>query len=207
MQITELREAQLEDAADVLAHAFFDYPAWTWLAPDDAQRRELMSWFMRMSLRYGLLSGHTYVAGDPIAGVAMWEPPLSLDATPDDPDIDAQTGWNELPQRMGADGTARLNAMIETQRPIRDRLSGGAPAWYLPWLGVEPSSQRSGVGKALLYDMFARIDAAGTPCMLETEKEANVPYYERHGFVVAESGTLPLSGPPFWTMWRDPSRG
>jgi hypothetical protein len=42
------------------------------------------------------------------------------------------------------------------------------------------------------------------PCMLETEKEANVPYYERHGFVVAESGTLPLDGPHFWTMWRDP---
>jgi hypothetical protein len=39
--------------------------------------------------------------------------------------------------------------------------------------------------------------------MLETENAANVPNYERHGFAVAESGTLPLGGPGFWTMRRE----
>jgi GNAT superfamily N-acetyltransferase len=207
MRIAKLTESQLDDAADLLARAFFDYPAWTWMAPDETHRRALMPWFMRMSLRYGLLAGETYVAGDPIAGVAMWEPPPTHDATPDDPNIDAKTGWNEAPERLGANGMARFNAMVEVQRPIRDRLSGGALVWYLPWLGVEPSMQRGGVGKALLTDMFARVDAAGTPCILETEKEANVAYYERHGFVVAESGTLPLGGPGFWTMLRQPPKG
>jgi GNAT superfamily N-acetyltransferase len=207
VQIAKLHEAQIDSAADLLTRAFFDYPVWTWMAPDEAHRRDLMPWFMRMSLGYGIRTGETYVAGDPIVGVAMWEPPARLNEHPDDPDIDARSGWNEVPQRLGADGMARFNAMIETQRPVRERLSAGAPVWYLPWLGVDPPSQRGGVGTALLADMFARADAAGTPCMLETEKEANVPYYERHGFTVAESGTLPLGGPRFWTMWRNPPAG
>jgi ribosomal protein S18 acetylase RimI-like enzyme len=203
MRVMKLDEAHLDDAADLLTRAFFDYSVWTWLAPAEAHRRELMPWFMRMLLRYGLLSGETYVAGDPIVGVAMWEPPERLDADlDDDAEVDAKTGWNELPQRMGDAAMARFNAMIETQRPVRDRISAGSPVWYLPWLGVDPAAQRSGVGAALLRDMFARADADGVPCMLETEKEANVPYYEQHGFAVAASGTLPLDGPRFWTMRR-----
>jgi ribosomal protein S18 acetylase RimI-like enzyme len=206
MRVTKLHESQLDEAAGVLTRAFFDYPVWTWLAADEAQRWELMPWFMRVSLRYGLLTGETYVAGEPIVGVAMWEPPGGLDADLDEDAAGrAKTGWDELPARMGEAAMARFNAMIATQRPVRERVSGGAPVWYLPWIGVDPAAQRSGVGTALLRDVFARADAQGIPCMLETEKEANVPYYERHGFVVAEFGTLSLAGPRFWTMLRRPT--
>ena len=205
MRISKLDESQIDVAADVLVRAFFDYPVWTWLAPDEMHRRELMPWFMRLSLDWALGQGETYIAGDPIAGVAMWEPPGRLDADLDDDSTrETRSAWDELPQRAGADAMARFSAMIAAQRPIRERLSASAPVWYLPWLGVDPSAQRTGVGTALLRDMFGRADAAGVPCILETEKEANVPYYERHGFVVAESGELPLDGPRFWTMWRDP---
>jgi GNAT superfamily N-acetyltransferase len=207
MEITKLRASKLDEAAALLVRAFFDYPVWTWLEPDEAKRRTLMPWFMRASLSYGVISGETYVAGDPLLGVAMWEPPGKVDADlEDDPERDRKTGWDEFPQRMGAEATARFDAMIETQRPVRERVSRGQPVWYLPWVGVEPSAQRNGVGRALLEDMFARTDASGMSCMLETEKQANVPYYELHGFVVAEAGTLPLGGPSFWTMRRDPMR-
>jgi hypothetical protein len=52
--------------------------------------------------------------------------------------------------------------------------------------------------------MFTRLDADGAPCILETEKAQNVPYYERHGFVVAHHAVLP-GGPPYWTMIREPA--
>lgn len=208
MRITKLNESQIDAAADVLVRAFFDYPVWMWLAPDESHRRELMPWFMRLSLSWAIGQGETYVAGDPIAGVAMWEPPGRLDADLDeDEKRQTRNAWDELPQRAGAQAMSRFNAMISAQRPIRERLSAGGPVWYLPWLGIDPAVQRSGVGTALLRDMFARADASSVPCMLETEKEANVPYYERHGFVVAEAGELPLGGPRFWTMWRDPGSG
>jgi ribosomal protein S18 acetylase RimI-like enzyme len=120
-----------------------------------------------------------------------------------DPDAELDAMWESVPERMGADGWARFEAMIATQRPIRERECAGAPMWYLPWLGVDPEAQRSGVGAALLGDMFRRSDASGVACLLETEKQANVPYYERHGFRVVASGRLPLDGPRFWTMRRD----
>lgn len=208
MLIGKLEESQIDVAADVLVRAFFDYPVWTWLAPDETQRGELMPWFMRLSLHWALAQDETYLAGDPIAGVAMWEPAGRLDADlDDDATAHATSAWDELPQRAGADTMARFDAMILAQRPIREKLSAGKPVWYLPWLGVDPAAQRTGVGGALLRVMFARADADGVPCMLETEKEANVPYYERHGFAVAASGELPLGGPRFWTMWRDTPQG
>jgi GNAT superfamily N-acetyltransferase len=202
IEIARLDASQIDDAAGVLARAFFDYPIWPWMAPDEAHRRELMPWFMRMSLRWGMLAAETYTAGPPIRGVAMWEMLPERDVDHGDGELDAM--WESVPERMGAEGYARFQAMIDTQRPIRERECGGGPMWYLPWLGVEPAAQRSGAGAALLRQMFARTDAAGVRCMLETEKRANVPYYERHGFAVAASGRLPLDGPEFWTMVREP---
>jgi hypothetical protein len=37
---------------------------------------------------------------------------------------------------------------------------------------------------------------------LETEKEKNVAFYERHGFEVVVEDDLPRGGPHFWTMKR-----
>jgi len=201
IEIVRLDASRIDDAADVLARAFFDYPIWPWMAPDEARRREVMPWFMRMSLRWGLVAAETYTTQD-VAGVAMWEMLPERDVDLGDAELESM--WNSLPERMGAEGIARFHAMIDTQRPIRERECAGAPMWYLPWLGVEPGVQRSGVGVALLADMFTRADASNVPCLLETEKEANVPYYERQGFRVVASGVLPLDGPGFWTMRREP---
>ncbi len=200
--IARLDASQVDEAAGLLTRAFFDYPIWPWLVPDEARRLELMPWFMGMSLRYGLLADEAYATSGGLRAVAIWDPPTDspIDLDPDG----TRSGYNEMPQRMGAAAVARFNAMVEVQRPIRARVMGGRPFWYLPWLGVEPASQRCGAGTALLRDMFARSDPAGVPYCLETEKGANVRYYERHGFRVVAEGELPLGGPRFWTMRRDP---
>ena len=52
--------------------------------------------------------------------------------------------------------------------------------------------------------MFARLDPQGIATFLETEKAANVPYYERHGYKVVHEGVLPEDGPGFWCMLRTP---
>jgi GNAT superfamily N-acetyltransferase len=205
IKVVHLVEEQIDDASSLLARAFFDAPVWTWMLPNEAQRRELMPWYMRMSLRYGIAANETYTTAGTMRGIAMWQPPGRLDADLDDPEASAM--WEALPQRMGEHGIARFNAMIETQRPVRERVSGGKPVWNLPWLAVEPAIQRRGVGKALLAHTFARADAVGEPCLLDTLKQANVPYYERHGFAVVATGTLPLGGPGFWLMLRQPGAG
>jgi hypothetical protein len=46
--------------------------------------------------------------------------------------------------------------------------------------------------------------ADGLPCYLETEKQINVPFYNRHGFDVVVEIDLPKGGPHIWTMKREP---
>ena len=122
IEVVPLDASQIDDAADVLARAFFDYPIWPWMAPDETHRRELMPWFMRMSLRWGTLVADTYTTAPAIRGVAMWE--MLPEREIDHGDAELEAMWNSLPERMGADGIARFQAMIDTQRPIRERECG-----------------------------------------------------------------------------------
>ena len=57
---------------------------------------------------------------------------------------------------------------------------------------------------AVLSPSVARCDAAGEPAYLESSKERNVPFYERHGFKVTREVTISGGGPTLWLMWRDP---
>ena len=52
---------------------------------------------------------------------------------------------------------------------------------------------------------LARCDAARLPAYLESSKERNVPFYERHGFRVTGELTIPGGGPTLWLMWRNPA--
>ena len=199
MRVVQLREDDIEQAASILTSAFFTYPLWTWLFPDEAVRRELLPSSARVTMRWGVLMGETYGTA-PLTGVAVWMPP----GTPGDIDPDGTlTGWPAWEERAGPDVTAKMEAMATEQRAARERAHAGR-AWYLPWLGVDPGAQRSGAGSALLQHIFARTDAAALPVLLETEKAENVPYYERHGFFVTHEGVIPMGGPLYWTMKRDP---
>ena len=69
-------------------------------------------------------------------------------------------------------------------------------------LGGDRDKQGQGVGSSLVAPMLARADAEGLPCYLETMKERNVAFYEKHGFQVVVEDDLPKGGPHFWTMKR-----
>jgi len=70
-----LGEAHIDDAARILTRAFFDYPMWTWILPDEAHRREALPAVMRASVRWGLLMGETFGLDDPLHAVAIWASP------------------------------------------------------------------------------------------------------------------------------------
>lgn len=72
--------------------------------------------------------------------------------------------------------------------------------WYLGTLGIDPPHQGRGVGQQLLAAFLERADSDGTPSWLETDREANVGFYERAGFAVA--GQVSVFETPIWLMRR-----
>lgn len=197
--IRKLTSQDVDAAADVLVRAFFDYPMLQWVLPKDEHRHAALPAFLRGSVRWGLLMGEVYGGGDPLSGVAIWAPPGLRDADLD-PD-DSFVRYADVLTALGPEAEARHERFITEQHAIRDS-EIGARTWYLAWLGIDPSAQRTGVGGALLRHMFDRLDPEGIDTYLETEKAANVPYYERHGFGVVTRGVISGGGPNFWTMRR-----
>jgi ribosomal protein S18 acetylase RimI-like enzyme len=76
---------------------------------------------------------------------------------------------------------------------------------YLQSLGVDPAFQGKVHAGRLLRHMLARLDAAGTPCYLDTLDEQNVALYEHFGFSVVETTKVPGSDAPMWAMLRNPA--
>lgn len=80
-----------------------------------------------------------------------------------------------------------------------------SPHWYLAVLGTDPSAQRTGIGSALIKPTLRRCDTDGIPAYLESSKEANISFYQRHGFRVTQEIKVP-QGPMLWAMLREPHK-
>ena len=77
-------------------------------------------------------------------------------------------------------------------------------AWYLPFIAVDPSQQRKGIGSFLLKEALQMIDANSDRAYLEASNEQNKALYERHGFV--EIGRVQFEdSPPAFPMIRESS--
>jgi GNAT superfamily N-acetyltransferase len=63
--------------------------------------------------------------------------------------------------------------------------------------------QGHGIGGQMLAAFAARMDAAGQPAYLETDKPENVRFYQRFGFQVTSQATV--LNTPNWFMWRQPA--
>jgi ribosomal protein S18 acetylase RimI-like enzyme len=74
------------------------------------------------------------------------------------------------------------------------------PHWHLGPVAIEPCVQRQGIGSALLTAFCVHLDAYGAVAYLETDRRANVHFYQKFGFtVVAEADVM---GVPNWFMSR-----
>jgi ribosomal protein S18 acetylase RimI-like enzyme len=141
-----------------------------------------------------LMAGRAFDAGtadvsDDHAAAALW---LAPDLAPDEQGLVELTQRAVEPERVG-DVFALLEQMGE-HHPDE-------PCWYLPFIGVDPTSQGRGLGSALLRRGLERCDADHLPAYLEASSPRNRALYERHGFAV--TGEIRAGdSPPLWPMWR-----
>jgi GNAT superfamily N-acetyltransferase len=197
--VTGVRKATSADLPQVsasLAAAFADDPVMLHVLPGiaDGQLRKLVG-LMRIEAHSGLRHDSVWTTEDGSAS-AIWKPPGKWK-------IGGMELVRQAPRTVAILRSRVLVALgvlgaIERKHPI------DPPHWHLAVLGTEPAAQGKGRGSAVLQPVLEHCDRAGEPAYLESSKEANVPFYERHGFRVTERLDLPKGGPSLWLMWRDP---
>lgn len=181
-----------------LARAFDDDPMTTHLLPlGTPKRTEKLARFIGVAARAAIAHRSVYTTAEVVAG-AVWRPPGRWR-------MSAGEMVRGMPTMLGVFGTRIPKALsvltaIESEHPTE-------PHWYLEILGTEPSAQGKGHGSALMAPVLERCDTEGVPAYLESSKERNVAYYERHGFRVTGEITLPDGGPTIYPMWREPQPG
>jgi GNAT superfamily N-acetyltransferase len=195
-----LTKLEAQDAALVAAHAFHTDPFFEYLAPKAVPRaRGLALWSASICThlppRGQLLTARREGR---IVGVAAWMPPGAY-PYPVTTQVAQTLGALRALYRMpsAVPKGLRYLAAMEKAHPKED-------LWYLQLLACVPEHQRSGVGAALMEEVLERCDTEGVPSYLETQNEANLPYYRRYGYEVVTTLTPVRGGPPLWTMQREP---
>jgi GNAT superfamily N-acetyltransferase len=191
--VRKAHAAEVDSLAATLASAFDDDPLTTWLFPSVEARRRKLPTFFRSLLRASLPLGEVYTT-EAVRCVAIWNPPGTF---PMGWTTDARLGLvttRLVGLRIGS--RARGLLYFATHHP-KDR------HWYLQMLGTQHDWQGLGAGSAIMAPVLERCDREGERVYLESSKERNIPFYNRHGFEVTEEIQVP-NGPVVWAMWRDP---
>ena len=194
MEIVRLRADQLDEATVMLGRAFHDDPAWRWIVPDPRRRRTLLPWLFRMG--FEILEAELWTTAGPVLGASRWLPP-----GPPQVHVGAMLRAAVATPLRAREATARFLSYGRAVEALRVRAAPW-PHWYLAGIGVEPEEQRRGIGGALLGPGIESADAAGIPCALVTNTEANISFYEKHGFAVVREEETPSGGPRAWALVR-----
>lgn len=195
--IRALRPDEHDEAASVLARAFFDDPMFAWFLPNE--RMPWLKYVMRTMVEEEAPAGASFVdADDRLRGVivATDRGKLSLGAHVL---AYARAGLMPMPRWRMTFAGLRAQAQMDRSRPKGRH-------WYVHALGVDPAAQGRGVGAALLRIILERADSSGTLAHLETTKPENRAYYRRFGFEVVSEHVVARGAPPMWIMQRAPAR-
>ena len=80
-------------------------------------------------------------------------------------------------------GLTRVFKVLKRESKIKAN-HPSVPFLYLWFIGVDPSSQRSGIGTKLLNEVIDIGAKEGKDIYLETSTLSNIPWYEKHGFKI-----------------------
>jgi GNAT superfamily N-acetyltransferase len=192
--IIKVQKPDLKLLSSVLAKTFFDDPVSCYYFPIEENRETALKKFFYIHMAKLYFKFGNVFCNESKTGVAIWSPP---GAKTDD----LRSTISLLPMATILRGRTikALKAVIYLEK----KHPKSPPHYYLATLGVLPEEQGKGYGSQLLRPILELCDQQMIPAYLESSKEKNLPFYERHGFNVTDEVNLP-KGPKVWLMWRDP---
>lgn len=185
------RDGERRSVLEVIGRAFHDDPVAAYLFPNANNRAQKWARFSGIAIDSMADASHV-LTNDAVEGAAIWQFPNE----------------SKMGRLLGLRVALRLFALagLGTRRAIRlaDLMSTHRPRephYYLAALGTDPTHQGQGIGSALIQQVLDRCDKERMPAYLESSKEPNVPFYQKHGFEVIEELEIP-GGPNVWSMMR-----
>lgn len=194
-EVRKATAADVDALSHVIARSFEDDPFWAFMFPgtDRLQRSARLTAFELTHVH--LRNDEVWITDGDIQGGAMWAPPEKWHQS-------ATETIRGLPATLRIFGRRSLR-VLQAFNYIQAAHPPG-PHYYLAVLGTDPAHQGKGVGSAVLQPVLDRCDAEGVGAFLESSKEANIAFYNRHGFEVTRRLDPPAGAPPLWAMWREP---
>jgi GNAT superfamily N-acetyltransferase len=198
----EIRIATVKDAipaAELIADAFFPLEATAWLVPDAQRRAHILPIDFEIHVNHALTHGEIHLIDDDsgeLAATAVWFAQLT------GPTPEPDHYQDELMAACGpyTDWFRTLDRLFDDNHPRT------YPHHHLAYLATRPDQQRRGLASTLLQHHHTRLDRTATPAFLQASSEQSRALYERHGYErLGDPFYLP-EGPPFWPMWREPTR-
>lgn len=184
---------QYRDVSIALGRAFADDPVMAYIFPDAKGRAQRIAGIMRMAIKNYGHHGRVEYTGD-VHAASVWQQPGAPKPTVYAQLVDALEGLLKLRGAM-------VRAATVQQLMVKHRIA--QPHWYLAILGAVPEWQGKSLGGRLLDSVLSDCDEQGIPAYLESSNIQNVPFYQRHGFVIQQELALP-DGPVIRTMLREP---
>ena len=172
----------------VLKLSFSSDPLVRWVFPDPNMYLKFFDIWMEEFSKISF-SENIVFAEDNFYGASLWHPAkFKFDESCLYPTLDWMT-------------TQR----IELVSKFFDEFSKYHPedAWYLAFIGVDPSKQGLSIGSFIIKEALKVIDERGERAYLESSNPKNMSLYERHGF--ESMGRIQIGdSPPAHPMIREP---
>jgi GNAT superfamily N-acetyltransferase len=208
--IRKLTNADVQTTAEVLASAFADNAAYVWMHPRAALRASDLRAFFERNLRWHSALDLTWVAtrGPQIVGTTTLEPPGGVRSGL----REAVAHW--LVPTVRDQGLRTFLRTAAADREFGERyraLIQGTRYYHLHAVAVAPGCQGNGVGSKLVATTLEECERLvardPAPVVLSTQRERNLPFYRRLGFVLKEDHQMGVRwgsrGFRTWFMIRD----
>ena len=195
----QLKYLPLNKAAEVISRAFYDDPLYSYIIPDESERRKFSPYIFKAYIWYCLQFGEVYATSPNLEGITLWLPSEFSYITPERA---KECGDEVFFYRLGRKYLERLSVTAHPN-DVHEQLVK-EPHIYLMVIAVDPKFQRRGFGRKLLLPMLEHLDRNNLKCYLDTNKKSNVLFYQNFGFRILKEFEIEDTRIINWSMLRAP---